>query len=139
MGSQVPLCDIQSICGFFTGPWTVTRLLFTARCSVHLLPKVRQTAVWTPPFLFLRRRWVVMVKTRRFHTAFTFAQPPDRCCGPPLNPICSLPGLLANRFEADIVVIVLAEKVWSVGANIAVKALEVLRDAQRSVWGCDCL
>jgi hypothetical protein len=25
-----PLCDIQSICGFFMGPWTVTRLFFTA-------------------------------------------------------------------------------------------------------------
>ena len=28
--SKPPLCDIQSICGFFTGPWTVTRLFFTA-------------------------------------------------------------------------------------------------------------
>ena len=25
-----PLCDIQSICGSSMGPWTVTRLFFTA-------------------------------------------------------------------------------------------------------------
>ena len=47
-----PLCDISFICDFFTGPWTVTRSFFTARCSVDLLLRVRQAAVLTPPFLF---------------------------------------------------------------------------------------
>ena len=55
----IPLCDMQSIGGFFTGPWTVTRLFFTARCRVDHLLKVRHAAVLTPPFLFLRRRRVV--------------------------------------------------------------------------------
>ena len=88
-----PLCDIQSIGGFFTGPWTVTRLFFTARCSVDLLLKVRQAAVLTPPFLFLHRRRVVVVKTFRICTALTFAQPPNRGVVPVLQaphpgPLC---------------------------------------------------
>ena len=55
-----PLCDISFICDFFTGPWT-----------------------WpgTPPFLFLHRRRVVVVKTLRIRTGLTTAQPPDRRCG----------------------------------------------------------
>ena len=41
----------------------VTRLFFTAQCSVDLLLKVRQAAVLTPSFLFLHRRRVLVVKT----------------------------------------------------------------------------
>ena len=58
-----PLCDMQSIGGFFTGPWTVTRVLFAARCSADPLLKVRHAAVLTPPFLLLHRRRVGVVKT----------------------------------------------------------------------------
>ena len=79
--TQDPLRDTWSICGLFTEPWTVTRLFFTARCSVDLLLKVRQAAVLTPPFLFLHRRRVVVVKTLGIRMAFTFAQPPERRCG----------------------------------------------------------
>ena len=68
-----PLCDTSSISGLFTGAWAVTRLLFTARCSVDLLLKVRQAAVLTPPFLFLHRRRV--------------AVPPPPPVQPP-NPLC---------------------------------------------------
>ena len=46
--ATAPPCDIQSIGGFFTGPWTVIRLFFTARCSVDLLLKVCQAAVLIP-------------------------------------------------------------------------------------------
>ena len=70
-----------TICGFFPGLWTVTRLFSTARCSVDLLLKVRQATALTPPFLFLHRRRLVVVKALRIPTALTFAQPPDRWCG----------------------------------------------------------
>ena len=53
----------------------------TYRCSVDLVVKVSQAAVLTPPFLFLHRRRVVVVKTLRIHTALTFAQPPPPPCG----------------------------------------------------------
>ena len=61
-----PPCVTSSPSVFFlTGPWTVTRSFFTARCSADLLAKVRQATVLTPPspFLFLHRRRVVVVKT----------------------------------------------------------------------------
>ena len=78
---QNPLCDIPSIGGCVTGPGTVPRLFFIARCSVDRPLKVRQAAVLTPPFLFLRRRRVGAVKTLKTRTALPFAQPPDWWCG----------------------------------------------------------
>ena len=69
------LCDMWSIGGFFTGPRTVTRVFFTARCSADLLLTVRQAAVVAPPFLCLHRRRVVVVKTLKIYTAFPSLSP----------------------------------------------------------------
>ena len=81
-----PPCDIPSGCCFFTGPWTVPRSLFAARCSIDLLPKVRPATVLTPPFRFLHRRRVGLVKTLWVHTVIQHSSVPSTRPGPLRTP-----------------------------------------------------